>query len=566
MQNVQRTARWVGKRYRSEALRRRELRAQRKPLVRDARRAVAAAKALDPNGITSAVPTAERGLKSAQRRVPDAMPVFALKSAVGTAAAAYFGLPLVPGEVWAWGGGGAGTLAAGAAVVAIVRGKRAPRGLVPTKEERKLLGRLQPEHWREHCDQRGLTGTLTGKPTLTESGIVCAVRLDGQWTATKLRGAEDHVRALLGARTDLRIQTKAGKRGGWAELTIRTRSAADGIDLTGWEPGAPWGIDTVTGDPVMVPLGRRMLVAGASGSGKSWSTRALLGEASEYADHRLVLIDRKRVEALNWQHRARTAVTPDEILAATDELMAEMDERLLLVPRGRDTIEISADKPRITVFVDEGGELITAAKSKAYDRIMENLRSLARMGRAAEIVVIWATQKPTMSGEGHGIDSQIAAQITVRASLYLSTAGESMNVFGSDAIEKGWHAHELPEQAHALLRIGAKGNTHPIRTRAFSPADVIALPDRPIWSRAGVDRSNDQAPPVDMVKVPAQPAQDSEERILAALADGAGQVPALVEQTGLSRATVNRLLSGLLAAGRVHRAERGRYALAVEAA
>lgn len=104
MQNVQRTARWVGKRYRSEALRRRELRAQRKPLVRDARRAVAAAKALDPNGITSAVPTAERGLKSAQRRVPDAMPVFALKSAVGTAAAAYFGLPLVPGEVWAWGG------------------------------------------------------------------------------------------------------------------------------------------------------------------------------------------------------------------------------------------------------------------------------------------------------------------------------------------------------------------------------------------------------------------------------------------------------------------------------
>lgn len=557
---IRTTARWTAKRYRSEALRRRELRAERKPLVRDARKAVAAAKALDPQGITAAVHTAERGLKSAQRRVPDAMPVFALKSAVGTAAAAYFGLPLVPGEVWAWGGGGAGTLAACAAVCGIVSSRRKPRGLVPTKEERKLLDRLQPEHWREHAEQRGLAGTLTGKPTLTESGIVCAVRLDGQWTATKLRGAEDHVRALLGARTDLRIQTKAGKRGGWAELTIRTRSAADGIDLTGWQPGAPWGINTVTGDPVMVPLGRRMLVAGASGSGKSWSTRALLGEASEYADHRLVLIDMKRVEGLNWQHRARTAVTADEILAVTDELGAEMDERLQLVPRGRDTIAISTDRPRITVFVDEGGELIAAAKAAAYARIMENLRSLARMGRAAEIIIIWATQKPTMSGEGHGIDSQIAAQITVRASLYLSTAGESMNVFGSDAIEKGWLAHELPEMGHALLRVGAKGKMHPIRTRAFSPADVIALPDRPIWSRAGVDRS-DQAPPVDMVKVPA-PVQDSEERILAALADGAGQVPALVEVTGLSRATVNRLLATLVAAGRIERVDRGRYATA----
>ena len=465
---IRTTARWTAKRYRSEALRRRELRAERKPLVRDARKALAAAKALDPNGITAAVHTAERALKTAQRRVPDAMPVFATKALAGAGAAGYFGLPLVPADVWLYSGGGAGTIAAGAAVCAIVRSKRKPRGLVPTKEERALMGRLQPQHWREHCDQRGLSGTITGKPKLTESGIVCAVRLDNVWTTAKLRGANDHVRALLGARTDLRIETKAGKNGGWAELTIRTRSAADGIDLSGWEPGAPWGIDTVTGDPVMVPLGRRMLVAGASGSGKSWSTRALLGEASEYADHRLVLIDRKRVEALNWQHRARTAVTPDEILAATDELMAELDDRLLLVPRGRDTIEISTAKPRITVFVDEGGELITAAKAKGYERIMENLRTVARMGRAAEIVMIWATQKPTMTGEGHGIDSQIAAQITVRASLYLSTAGETMNVFGSDAIEKGWHAHELPEQAHALLRMGAKGKTHAIRTRAFS--------------------------------------------------------------------------------------------------
>ncbi|WSA78442.1 hypothetical protein OG930_24275 [Streptomyces sp. NBC_01799] len=35
-------------------------------------------------------------------------------------------------------------------------------------------------------------------------------------------------------------------------------------------------------------------------------------------------------------------------------------------------------------------------------RIMENLRTLARMARAAEIILIWATQKPTMDGKSPG--------------------------------------------------------------------------------------------------------------------------------------------------------------------
>lgn len=550
-------ARWVAARYGAEAVRRKTLRAQRKPLVADAKRAVMTARAIDPSGATALLHTAERSLKQAQRRVPDSMFVFTAKVAAYVGGAAYFGLPLVPSSVWLWGAVWTAAAVTAAITFSVLRNRRKPRGLVPTKEEAALLKRLQPEHWSEHCEQRGLKGTLTARPALTESGIVCAVRLDGTWTATKLSGAEDHVRALLGARTGLRVQTKAGKRGGWAEFTIRTRSAADGIDLNGWEPGAPWGIDTVTGEPVMVPLGRRMLVAGASGSGKSWSTRALLGEASEYADHRLVLFDMKRVEGLNWQHRARTAVTADQILGASDELIAEMNERLELVPRGRDTIAISNDRPRITLFVDEGGELIAAAKGKSYERIMENLRTLARMGRAAEIIIIWATQKPTMSGEGHGIDSQIAAQITVRASLYLSTAGESMNVFGSDAIEKGWHAHELPDVGHALLRMGAKGATHPIRTRAFSPADVIALPGRPIWSRKG---SSSDGATVSFAKFP-EPAAAPDEQVLAALEDH-DTVPEIVDVTGLSRATVDRMLSGLLTAGRVRRTERGRYALA----
>ncbi|MFH9560135.1 MarR family transcriptional regulator [Streptomyces globisporus] len=557
-------ARWTADRWSKEAVRRRTLRADRKPLVRDARRALANARAMDPNGITPAVHTAERALATTKRSVPDPLWLFASKGVIVAAVGAYIGLPLVPGRVWAWSALAVTVAAVGAIVWAVTHRPPAP-DIEPTAEEKALMKRLQPEHWREHAEQRGLSGTLTARPTLTESGIVCAIRLDGTWTATKLRGADDHVRALLGARTDLRIETKAGKKGGWAELTIRTRSAADGIDLTGWEPGAPWGIDAVTGETVMVPLGRRMLIAGTSGSGKSWSTRAILAEGSEYPDHRLVVLDMKRVEALNWEHRARTAVAPDDILTVTDELVAEMHERLALIPRGHDVVAISPQRPRITVFVDEGGELIAASSAnKAHGRIIENLRTLARMARAAEIILVWATQKPTMSGAGAGIDSQVAGQITYRASLALSTSGEAQVVFGSDAIEKGWHAHELPMPGVALLRSSPKARPHHIRTRAFSPADVIALPNRPIWSRTATAASSAApAAPLTLVKPPAlapavpvatAPAAGSvDDRVLAALRSGAVRQADIATATGLPKGTVSKAVKRLTLAGHINR-------------
>lgn len=430
-------------------------------------------------------------------------------------------------------------------------------------EERRLVERLEPSYWVENADARGLAGTLTTPAEVTEAGLVSHVRLDAKWTPKAFRAKADEVRALLGARSDLRVEIKAGSHGDRATLTLRTRNAAEGADLSGWQPGDPWGIDTVTGEPVTLPLGRRMLVAGASGSGKSWSTRSLLAEASEYDDHRLVVFDRKRVEALNWEHRARTAVVPDDMLELSDELAEEMHDRLAEIPRGQDVIAISPARPRITVFVDEGAEAIAVSGQKGFDRLLENFRTLARMGRAAEIILIWATQKPTMTGPGYGIDSQIAAQITVRAALYLSTATESRTVFGEDAIEKGWHAHELPEKGHALLRVGAKGKTNPVRTRAFSPSDVIALPDRPIWERGQAPA--DQGPNLSLVKSEAPtvelPAvagtETNRDRVLKAVYDGARTARDIVDRTGIHKGTISREIKALISAGSLRKADDG---------
>ncbi|MFJ8760985.1 MarR family transcriptional regulator [Streptomyces cyaneofuscatus] len=562
-------ARWTADRWSKESDRRRTLRATRKPLVRDARAALAQAQATDPQKVTTLVHRAERELATAKRRVPDPMWLFASKAALVTAAAGYVGLPLVPGRVWMWAAVAVSVAIVGTILWAVLH-RPAASAIEPTAEERDLLKRLQPEHWREHAEQRGLAGTLTGRPRLTESGIVVAVRLDGQWTATKLRGSEDHIRALLGARTGLRLQIKAGKQGGWAELTLRTRSAADGDDLL-WAPERrSLGIDTVTGEHVTVPLGERLLIAGRSGAGKSVASRPLLFDASEGDTNALVIIDLKRVEGRLWDHRARVASTPEDVIGVVDEVEAEMHDRLNVLPKGQDTWSPTPDRPRITVVVDEGAEVVTAAdkvpfpeedgdgKTKVRTRsALPGLESIARMGRAACIDLWWMTQKPTI---GDGVPKQIAPQISTSICLAVRTPAEARVVLGEDAQAKGWNADELPAPGVALIRDGKRG-PDPVKVRYMDKAVVIALPDQPIWSRTTTPTTaTGTAPTLTLVKpttaAPVVAAVDgTDARILDAIETAAAPVRQkdLAESTGLSKGTVSKAVKRLTDTGHITR-------------
>lgn len=367
--------------------------------------------------------------------------------------------------------------------------------LQPSQEERDLLQRLVPKEWARVAEPRGLSDVVAGAATLTNSGIQVKLTLNGSMDLPTLRKREAQLRAALRLREGTRLELREGKTGGHARMTLRTRSTADGLDMTGWKPGDAWAVNTITGETVPVPLGKRILFAGTTGSGKSWSARPLMAEASEHEDHRLVIFDRKYIEARNWEHRARTAAELDEMRELCDELIAEGESRLKLIPRGEDVVTISPSRPRITVFVDEGGELISDSKTKHpkdeegrsdYVDIMTSMRTMARKYRAAEIILVWCTQKPALSGDGHGLDSQIAGQLVHRLSLALATTTDAQVVFGNDAIEKGWKANELPMPGFALFRnqeLGTKSIPQMMKMRSMSPKDVIALPPRPIWGR-----------------------------------------------------------------------------------
>lgn len=542
---------WTAERYKTEAARRRTLRAERRPLVSDARKALAVARKADPDRTKGATHKAERELRKAQRAVPDPLWLFASKAVVLAAVAGYVGLPLVPSSVWLWSAVAVTVAAVGAVVVAVVVAGRKPKGLVPTAEERQLLKRLAPEHWREHADGRGLAGTLTGRPVLTDAGIVTDVRLDGTWTVGKLRTAADHVRALLGCRSGLRMEIKTGQRGGWAVVTLRTRSAADGDDLK-WTPNTrTFGVDTITGEQVTVPLGERLLIAGRSGAGKSVASRPLLFDASEGETNALVIIDLKMVEGRLWDHRARVASTPADVIALVAELVDEMTERLAVLPKGQATWTPTPERPRLTVVVDEGAEVVTAAKDA-----LEGLESIARMGRAACVDLWWMTQKPTI---GDGIPKQIAPQISTSICLAVRTPAEARVVLGEDAQAKGWTADELPAPGVAYVRDG-KRKPNPINVRFMDDRQVIALPDQTIWHGAKV------APVISMRKPPAPPAaapsESTEERVLRIVQDGPARQKEIVEKTGLPKGTVSKVVARLVAAGRLARLDDGTVATA----
>jgi len=442
-------------------------------------------------------------------------------------------------------------------------------GVWPTKEERRILRRLAPSHWREHAEARGLKGTITGRIRLTEAGITCAVRMDGTWTVPKLKAAEDHIRNLLGCRPGLRIEVTA-KRGGWASMALRTRTAVDGADLK-WTPKAQGiGLDTVTGQAVTVNPYQRLLVAGESGAGKSVALRPLLAAVAADPLAALVYIDAKRVEGALWRGRARIARDGAEITAVAAELAAEMMARLEeMEAQGRATWKPTKARPRLVVVVDEGAEVMALAKAA-----MEHLSSIARMGRAADVHLWWCTQKPTQ-GQGGGIDPQISAQMGVQLCLKVKTPGEARTVLGEDATAEGWHANKLPKPGHVLIRGEGRG---PVAVRVWHLDDdqVKALPEREPWQG--------QAAPVSLVKPsqedgpvrpserPATPAtaDDTKAAVLAALraADGPVSRGQLVTATGRGKSAVGDALAALVAEGQAERTGAGsatRYTTAEEA-
>ncbi|MCQ4046698.1 MarR family transcriptional regulator [Streptantibioticus rubrisoli] len=417
-------------------------------------------------------------------------------------------------------------------------------------EERQLMTRLDPAYWVANAPDRGLSGTVTTPPEVTAGGIRCGVRLDGPWTVKALTDKADSIRALLGARTGLRIRITSGTRGGWAVLSLATRQATDGTSSL-WTPKLlpadaglmSLGLDTETGEEVLIPFDERLLVSGASGTGKSWSTRPLMATAHLRGD--LVLIDGKGEEANVWEHVCRVAVEAGEIRAAIDEAHAEMTRRKRDMKRRGLSVW---DGAQLTVVIDEG-QVVLALVNGDKDRL-QRLIELSSLGRSRGVVLWWATQYPVTDGSAPGVHKMIAPNLLTRFSLRVAGTTQAQVALDDCA---HYAPNQIPEgkqwRGHGYL----KGyGPRMIRTWTLDDDGVRSLPVKS-WQGPAV--------PVQMVKAEA-PAEDTKQvtnrdRVLEAVRDGARTGREIADRTGLNKGTVSRELGQLVKAGALRRAEDG---------
>lgn len=353
--------------------------------------------------------------------------------------------------------------------------KRASTGLQPNTAESEIIHRIAT--WGDHAAERKLHEVLPGHPVIDESGLLIPIEFAGQWTPAKLDAQHDQVRALLSVPDEVRTQIKPGGKADRALVRIRTRIRA--LDLA-WNPERKGlGLDADTGEVVYVDITDRILIAGMSGAGKSVALRVLMAAALALPNTVLVIIDLK-VEGALWSHVARVESEPEEIIQLVEELSEEMREReAIMRAQSLDQWIPTPERPRIVVVVDEGAELISEV-----EEAIKGLRSLARRGRSAEIVEWWATQKPTVTGPGRGLDSSISAQLTSLISLAVSSPAEARNVLGEDAALKGWHPEDMQKGGWALVRVqGGDRAPDPVRVWFMEKEHVKALTAREAWRR-----------------------------------------------------------------------------------
>lgn len=189
-----------------------------------------------------------------------------------------------------------------------------------------------------------------------------------------------------------------------------------------------------------------LLVAGATGTGKSVCINTII--TSILFQHspeevKLLLIDPKKVELINYIGLPHLLIKEPlveipEIVTALKWIREETSQRFNKFKDMR-VVNINAYNnyakengletiPKIVIVIDEASELMTKAKKE----VEETLSSLARIGRAAGVHLIFATQSPTKDV----ITSEIQNNLNTKIAFAVSDYVHSQVIFKTVGAEK----------------------------------------------------------------------------------------------------------------------------------
>lgn len=230
-----------------------------------------------------------------------------------------------------------------------------------------------------------------------------------------------------------------------------------------WVP-VPVGVDE-DGDSVGIVLPEHnLLLGGEPGGGKSAALSLLLAASALDPAVTMWLLDGKQVELAPWVGCAQALVGPnlDEAIDVLVHLQAEMDLRYaqLLAWRRRKTTPGDGLGLHV-VACDELAFFLAAGDRKDRDRCAEVLRDLVARGRAAGIIVLAATQKPSSDI----VPTSLRDLFGYRWALRCATREASDTVLGSGWSTQGYSAAEIDPATRGVGFLLHEGGL-PVRLRA----------------------------------------------------------------------------------------------------
>jgi S-DNA-T family DNA segregation ATPase FtsK/SpoIIIE len=225
------------------------------------------------------------------------------------------------------------------------------------------------------------------------------------------------------------------------------------------------GIDE-NGDLVSVDLAERnILLGGEPGAGKSNGVNLITAHGALSGDCELVLIDGKQVELGPWRHCAEKFIGPSitDAIACGKWLQAIMNQRYdLLLAAGLRKITPESGQPVYLVVIDEYAYFsATVGDKKQQGEFGALIRDLVARGRAAGVIVVLATQRPSFQI----IDPSLRDLFGYRWAFRCTTGASSDVVLGHGWATRGYSAATIDPLARGVSWLLAEDGT-PQRIKA----------------------------------------------------------------------------------------------------
>jgi S-DNA-T family DNA segregation ATPase FtsK/SpoIIIE len=231
------------------------------------------------------------------------------------------------------------------------------------------------------------------------------------------------------------------------------------------------------GQHVYVSLAERnLLIGGEPGAGKSVALNLIVAHAALSMDCQLVLVDGKRVELGLWRACADAFIGPNiaDAIDTLKKLQSTMDSRYdALLAAGQRKITRASNVPVILVVLDELAYFsATVGDTKQQKEFVALVRDLVARGRAAAIIVIAATQRPSADI----VSTSLRDLFGYRWAFRCSTDASSDVILGHGWASEGYTANEIDPSTRGVGWLIAEGGT-PRRMKAafLSDDDVRAL-------------------------------------------------------------------------------------------